>query len=136
MIIGAFLIEWVGYQVLVLIWGINGSAVATVISLFTLCIVIFVELKRNIPALLLLKQINRSAFGKESACMIGYIMIIGYLIPYEAIQSRFLLLLYLERIVVIRAMIYFYILLKVHSFKKEELMLLPYSTLFIKIHKG
>src|SRR5690625_6632599 len=94
MIIGAFWIKWVWTEHLVPIWGINGSAVATVISLFTLCIVIFVELKRNIPALLLLKQINRSAFGKASACMVGYIMIIGYLIPYEAIQSRFFLLLY------------------------------------------
>lgn len=136
MIVGAFLIKWVANKLLVPIWGINGSAAATVISLLALCMVIFVELKRKVPALVFMKQINLSAFGKASACMVVYIVVIRYLIPYETIQSRLLLLLYVAWIALTGAIIYFYILLKGRAFTKEELTLLPYSTPFIKIHRG
>jgi PST family polysaccharide transporter len=135
-ILVAFLIKWIGNQVLVPVWGISGSAIATILSLFLLCVVLLVELHKKMPHIQFFQQINLWALVKSSLGMIGYLFMIDYLIPYEAVTSRFGLLLYVLFIAITGAIIYLLLLLKCKAFKDKELKLLPFSSFFIKLHQG
>lgn len=135
-IVGAFIIKWITNLLLVPLWGITGSSLATICSLLFLCVVIILELRRSLPSISFFKQIYVRAFTIASLSMIGYIMIINYLFPYDMIASRFGLSLYVMFIAITGAMIYLLLLLKCRAFTTKELMMLPRASFFIKIHRG
>lgn len=135
-IIMSFIIKWIANLVFVPIWGITGSAIATVLSLFLLCFILFIELHKRIPQINLFRQIHIWALLKASFGMIGFLLLIDYLIPYQEISSRVGLLFYVLFIVVTGAIIYFVLLSRCKAFTRKELMLLPFAPFFIKIHRG
>ena len=135
-IILSFIIKWIANQVFVPIWGITGSAVATVLSLFLLCSILFIELHKKIPQIKLFRQINLWALIKASFGMIGYLLIINYLFPYDTISSRLGLLVYVLFIVITGAVIYLILLLRCKAFTDKELTLLPFAPFLIKLHRG
>ncbi|HLR40317.1 MAG TPA: polysaccharide biosynthesis protein [Virgibacillus sp.] len=134
-IIGAFLIKWAANFVLVPLWGITGSAVATVISLIVLGFMVFMELQRKLPGLHFFKKVNGWAFLKASLGMISYIVVIDYLLPGELL-SRMALLCYISFVAITGAMIYLLLLLRFRAFTEEELSMLPFAAVLIRVHKG
>lgn len=132
----AFLIKWLSNILLVPFWGITGSAIATICSLLFLCIVIILELYRKLPNMKLFKEINGRALLIASLGMVSFLLIVHYMLPYDMISSRLLLLIYVMFLAFIGAMIYLLLLLKSRAFTTKELMMLPYASLWIKIHQG
>lgn len=135
-IVVAFLIKWVANLVFVPLWGITGSAVSTVLSLCLLCGILLFEFQRKVPRGNFFDQINFKALIKASIGMAGFLLMIDYLIPYETSFSRFGLLLYVLFIVITGAAIYFLLLVRCKAFTQKELMLLPFSSFFIKLYRG
>src|SRR5699024_11043809 len=82
-IIGSFLIKWMANFMLVPLWGITGSAVATVFSLIVLGLVVMMELKRKLQGLLFFKKINVWAIMIALLVIIAYIVVFDYLIPFK-----------------------------------------------------
>lgn len=132
----AFFIKWIANQTFVPLWGITGSAMATVVSLLLLCVFLLFELHRKIPQINIFRQINFWALTQASIGMIGYLLVIDYLIPYETLSSRLGLLIYVLLLVMTGAAIYFLLLLRCKAFTRRELMLFPFSPFLIKIHQG
>src|SRR5699024_10695304 len=133
-IIGAFLIKWAANFVLVPLWGITGSAVATVSSLIGLGVMVFMELQRELPARHVLKKVNGWAFLKASLGMISYIVVIDYLLPGELL-SRMALLCYISFVAITGAMLYLLLLLRFRAFTEEELSMLTFDAVLIRVHK-
>src|SRR5699024_5292890 len=74
----AFFIKWITNQILVPYLGITGSAAGTVIALLTLFILVFVELKRKLRALQVLKKINGKTVILANAAMILFLGFIKF----------------------------------------------------------
>lgn len=132
----AFIIKWLANLLLVPLWGITGSALATICSLLLLTVVVIYELHRRMPTIKFLQAVNVRAFMIASLGMSGFIFIVHYLFPYDMITSRVALLLYVMFISIAGAIIYLLLLLKCRTFTTKELMMLPRASLFIRIHKG
>lgn len=135
LIAGAFLLKWLANIVLVPVWGIAGSAAATVLSLAGLAAAVLIELRRKLPELVFFKHIDWLAFLKASTGMIVYILIIGYLLPYSS-ASRTGLLIWVVFTAITGAMVYIILLLRGRAFTEAELAMLPFASLFIRLHKG
>lgn len=132
----AFLIKWVANILLVPLWGITGSAVATVLSLLVLCVIVLVDLNKKLPEMKIFKEINIKAFFIAGLGMVGFILITQFLIPYEMITSRIILLIYVMFVSIVGALIYLFLLLRYRAFTERELSMLPSASLFIKVHRG
>lgn len=132
----ALFVKWIGNQLVVPLWGITGSAITTVLSLVILCLVVLLELKRKLPALNLFGNINWWALVKATVTMIIYIQLVGYFFPAALIPSRIVLLLYVLFIAITGGVIFIFILLRGRAFTVQELKMLPFSPLFIRIYKG
>ncbi|MEN1966455.1 polysaccharide biosynthesis protein [Lentibacillus sp. N15] len=129
----ALVIKWMANLLLVPSWEITGSALATVISLSVLCGFVLVELKRKLPGLLLGKGLNYQALCTSGLGMVIYLLIAKYIITRLGLHSRIGLLIYVMVIALTGAIVYLTLLIKRKAFTKEELRLLPFSSLFIRI---
>ncbi|MGJ9460224.1 putative polysaccharide biosynthesis protein [Oceanobacillus sp. CF4.6] len=132
----AFLVKWIGNQLLVPVLGIMGSAIATVLSLLVLFIIVLYELKKKLPRIDFLGQIIWSALIKSSIAMVAYITLMDWIFSEAAEASRVLLLFYVLFIAITGAIIFIMILLRGSAFTENELAMLPKSGLFIRIYKG
>ncbi|SHG40696.1 putative polysaccharide biosynthesis protein [Ornithinibacillus halophilus] len=127
-IVAAFFVKWVSNQLLVPIFGINGSAFATILSLFMLCFLVLWALHRKLPELKIWKKINWKAFLIASFSMFLYLIVLLGIGPdYEAI-SRFGLFLYVLILVFGGGMIYLILLIRFHAFSSKELAMLPFAS--------
>lgn len=132
-IVGVFIIKWTSNQLFVPLWGITGSAIATVVSLLFLFICVVMELRKRLPSLSLFKQINWTAFLKASGSMIVFLAFAHYVLPEEMIMSRISLLVYVLMLVFIGAVIYLFVLLRSNAFTESELAMLPFSSKLITL---
>lgn len=135
-IICAFLIKLIANKWFVIKWGISGSAFATVFSLLLLTVILFVQLKRKLPNVNLLKNLNWAILLIASMTMILYLLLIKYLLPYHLIDTRIGLLIYVLFISLSGATIYICLLIRGRAFTKAELQMFPFSSVWIKIHRG
>ena len=131
----ALFIKWIGNQLLVPLFGITGSAAATVISLFVLCIIVLFELNRKLPELKFSREINWSALSKAAVAMIVFLLLTDYIFT-NWIGNRLALLLYVILVAIAGGFIYIFSLLKGRAFTESELRMLPYASFFIRIHNG
>lgn len=122
--------------ILVPIWGIMGGAIATVLSLFILSVIAVVELKRQLPKLVLFKNMKWWVLLKASLGMVLYLILLEYVTSNLLTMSRLSLLVYIVFVVITGAMIYITLLLRGKAFEKSQLQMLPFSSLFIRISKG
>lgn len=129
----AFVIKWIGNQMLVPFFGITGSAVATVFSLAILAILMLFALKRKLPNLKVEKQINWRALVIAAGGMAVYLAVVDFLA--EDITSRLVLLFYIIFISVTGACIYMLLLLRFKAFTESELSMLPFASILIRFHK-
>lgn len=134
-ILFTFFIKWIGNQLLVPFFGINGSAVATVLSLFALCTIVLFELKRKLPKFSLLKGIQLKAFMKATLVMSLYIVALKLIMPSLIMSSRVGLLLWVIFVAMTGALFYLITLVRNQAFSKQELSVLPFASLFIRLSK-
>lgn len=120
-----FLVKWWMNQWLVPLWGTIGSAMATVCSLFILCVLLVWQLKRRLPKLKVLQGINGYALLLASASMAAFLFAMKWLLPNATSINRLSLLFITLLIVFCGASIYIFILMKLNVFSKEELDLIP-----------
>jgi len=130
-----FMAKYICNIVFVPIWGITGSALATLISLFILCLFTFHALHKQHLQSIFLIHIHWFAFIKASLGMICFIVIAKLIDPLAMITSRFVLLIYVLCVVIGGAVIYTLILIRHRAFTKEQLAALPFSSFFFKFYK-
>ncbi|SEQ98663.1 polysaccharide transporter, PST family [Virgibacillus subterraneus] len=133
-ILVAFFIKWITNQALVPLFGIMGSAIATVFSLTILAVLMLLALKRKLPNLKVEKHINWRAFTIAATGMIIYIFLIDNLLPGSS--SRFGLLLYVLFVVITGALLYIILLLRFRAFTNQEISMLPLVPILTRIHRG
>lgn len=134
-IILAFIAKYVSNTLIVPLYGIIGSAIATVISLLILSMLTFFELHKRYANLNLFKHIRWLVFIKASLGMSGYIMLLKLMFTQVAIESRVALLLYVMLMVLPGAIIYIFILIRGRAFTQTQLSMLPFSSFFLRLYK-
>ena len=134
-ILFAFFIKWISNQILVPFLGITGGALATVLSLFILCGIVFFELKRKVPSISFLKSINWRSFFIAASGMFLYLIFIKRIMPDFIGLSRITLLLWVIFIAVTGAILYIFLLVRFKAFTKKELSMMPFAKLFIHLSK-
>ncbi|OZU89531.1 low temperature requirement protein B [Virgibacillus indicus] len=132
----ALFIKWIGNQMLVPFIGITGSAAATVFSLFVLCTAVLFELNRKLPELQFFQKIKWTALLKAIIAMIVFLLLVDYIFTHTFSTNRLVLLVYVIFIALTGGIIYIFSLLKGRAFTESELKMLPYASLFIRIHNG
>ncbi|MBP2078525.1 putative polysaccharide biosynthesis protein [Oceanobacillus polygoni] len=132
----AFFVKWIGNQLIVPLWGIGGSAIATVVSLLIFFILVMYELKRKLPKLQFIERIRFRALIQGSVMMVGYLILMNWLFSDVATVSRLTLLIYVVFIAITGGIIFIVNLLRCRAFTEEELRMLPKSELFVRIYKG
>lgn len=134
-ILVAFFIKWVGNQILVPLFEIKGSALATVISLLFLCAAVLLELKRKLPALSLGKSIAWYPFILAAGSMFIYVSLIKIVMPDIFGLSRLVLLLWVMFIAVTGACLYMLVLIRFKAFSTKELVMMPFANVLIRLAK-
>lgn len=132
-IILSIFMKWFGNRMLVPIFGITGAALATILGLACFSLLVYIGLKRKLPALKLMRQINWSTLVLAVSAMLIYIFVIDLFVPTEL--SRFGSLLYVGFVAGTGACIYLFILLRGRTFISEEINMLPWSHVWMRIYK-
>lgn len=122
-------------QLLVPHLGIIGGSIATVSALLFLSVFVYFELKRKIPEIKLLKQMNLPLILLAGGAMLVYLLSIRWLFLLFTEFSRFGLIFYVLFMVSTGAMIYLYLLIRGRAFTESELKALPFAPLLLKIAK-
>ncbi|WP_209366380.1 putative polysaccharide biosynthesis protein [Sediminibacillus dalangtanensis] len=128
--------KWLLNELLVPMWGIGGSAVATVLAVSIILLLNFFQLKRRLPCVRLL-HFRWSALGISLVGMVlflygldrslGKIILGGPRIDYVA----YTLIACLGG-----AAIYIFLLIRLHAFNEKELEALPLGRYLIGLNKG
>ncbi|WP_010531212.1 putative polysaccharide biosynthesis protein [Lentibacillus jeotgali] len=129
----AFFLKWTGNQVLVPLFGITGSALATVLGLAAFAAMMIMALKRKLPELKLANHLNWTALVIALAGMAVFLAGMDYL--FEPITSRAGLLFYVMFISIAGAIVYLILLLRLRAFTEKELSMFPFAAVLIRIHK-
>lgn len=132
----ALFVKWVANQLFVPLWGITGSAIATVFSLLVLYVIASFELKRKLPKLDFFARIHWFVLIRACLMMIFYILLVDSIFSYLQIVSRIALLLYVIFVAVTGGAIFILCLLRWLAFTEQELSMLPFASFFTRIHKG
>ncbi|MBO1004451.1 putative polysaccharide biosynthesis protein [Pseudogracilibacillus auburnensis] len=128
-----FLIKWLLNELFVPFWGIYGSAIATVGSLFFLCVASILLLQRKVPAIYFFRHIRWQALFVASGGMFLYIMGVKGLCTFYGELSRVSLLFYVCFVVFSGALLYICLLLRYNVFTEKQLSTLPFSRLFLRL---
>lgn len=132
----AFILKWGLNMVLVPRLGITGSAVATIFSLLILTIAIFHGLNVKLPQLAFLKKLRWRALITSGVGMTVYIIVIQFIMSWIYPETRLGMLMYVVFTVLSGGLVYLYLLLKCKAFSEEELAMLPFARVFIRIRRG
>lgn len=117
------------------IWGLIGSALATVISLCVLVIVSFIELNRKTPQFNMLHIVKWRQFLLSVSGMIFYLFIFKTIFHVNMFQSRLLLLFYVCFLVITGAIIYLFILIRLNVLSNRQLNVLPARNVLMKFRR-
>ncbi len=92
LILVAVMLNWIGNEWLVPIYGITGSAISTVIGLAFFSCFVLLELKRKLPNLQFARFINWRALFLATSAMLLYIFVIKQFLPhFQEPEHSFLL---------------------------------------------
>lgn len=133
LILVAVMLNWIGNEWLVPIYGITGSAISTVIGLAFFSCFVLLELKRKLPNLQFARYINWRALFLATSAMLLYIFVIKQFLPAEL--SRAGALFFVGIIASTGACMYIFILIRGRALKRSEIMMLPFSRLLMRIYK-
>ena len=131
----AFFTKLLLNELFVPIWGIEGSAIATVISLVFLCLLILSTLHKKLPSLSVWKLVKWKAFFIANSGMIVYLLLVKLLFTTVGELSRFQMAFYVLFLVCSGAFIYLLLLLRYQAFTKNQLQALPFSSKIMKLER-
>lgn len=134
-ILFAFMLKWMGNQIIVPYLGITGGAIATVISLLALCGVVLIELKRQVPALSIVKSIRWRPFLIAAFGMVLYLVVWQIVLSDFTDLTRLSLLVRVVLMAGTAAALYLFLLIRFKAFSKQELLKMPYAAFLIKLSK-
>ncbi|MGM8213038.1 putative polysaccharide biosynthesis protein [Virgibacillus sp. W0430] len=118
------------------LYGIYGSALATTLSMTVLFLFVYIELKRKLAKLTVFRNITWTVFLRAILSMIIYLYV-GKCIAFSFLEmTRFALLIYVLFMVLSGGGLYLLLLLRGKAFTEKELSVLPFASVFIRIHKG
>lgn len=141
-------VKWVAYfigiavimkvmlnKLLVPIWQINGSALATLSSVVFLCIATLLLLHRKIPYIQLFRYVQWKVLVVANSVMALYIMFMRSFWIAFVPTSRFAMLLYVSIVVPTGAFIYLILLLRYNIFTSRQIQALPLSRIVLWIEQ-
>lgn len=117
---------------LIPIWGLVGSAVATVISLLVLATMSLIGIKRNVYQFNIFTIIKWWQFFVSILSMVLFLMIFKYIFHALLDESRLYLLIYILFLVTVGAFIYLFMLVYLNVLSDEQLTVLPGGQYLIK----
>lgn len=117
-------------------FGISGSALATVSSMVLLFMLVYFELKRRFVYLTVFRHIQWATFFKAIFSMVFYLYLMKYIGSTYLEMSRLALLYYVVFMVISGGGLYLLLLLRGKVFTESELSVLPFASVFIRLHKG
>ncbi|WP_217588340.1 putative polysaccharide biosynthesis protein [Lentibacillus saliphilus] len=136
LIVGAGIVKWIGNAVFVPIWGITGSAVATVVALGLLTLVVLVLLSKKLAQFAYKGFVSWSVFLLGGLSMSAFLAVIKWLVPMSMVPSRGVLFFYVIGLVLSGALIYITILIRFGALKDDDIAMLPFASKLMKLRKG
>lgn len=131
----AVLIKIILNQLLVPIWSINGSAIATLSGMLFLCSATFILLQRKIPAIRFFHYIRWKPLVGANVLMALYIICMRYIWSSFIPISRLTLLCYVLIVVPTGALCYLIILLRYGAFSNRQIQAFPFSQMISSVEK-
>lgn len=131
----AFVVKWLLNYLLVPLFGISGSSLATVLSLVFLMAAVIRQLVLYLPNVKLFSHIKWQPFLTASFSMVVYLLIVRSFFSFQ-MWGRSVLLIYVLILVISGAALYFLILLRMGAFTEEQIKSLPYARVWLKLNKG
>lgn len=114
----AFLLKWIANGLLVPLFGITGSALATNVALLFLLVASFLTVKKQI-GIQFKNKLNLKALSLASICMSGFLVVVNVLIATEAF-TRLELFFYISVVSVVGGLIYISILHHYQVFTEDN----------------
>ncbi|MUV38028.1 putative membrane protein YabM [Lentibacillus sp. JNUCC-1] len=136
LIVSAGIIKWIGNMAFVPMWGLKGSAAATVVALGLLTAAVLVLLYIKLPGLSYKGVIRWRAFSLAGSGMAGLLLAVKVLLPFSLITSRLVLTLYVTGLVGAGAVVYITILIKLRALDDDDISMLPFASKLMKLRKG
>lgn len=128
-------IKWFLNVLFVPLWGLTGSASATVISLASLCVIGLFKLQQQMWQVNFLKSVNWRLFMISMSSMVIYLLLFKLMFPVNLFQSRVILLIYVCFLVISGAFIYLFFLIRFNVLSKRQIKALPMSHLLMKLSR-
>ena len=135
-IILAIILKGVLNEILVPIYGISGSALATVVGMGFLFTLLYQKLRRLLPNISLKNTIHWIGVSRAILVMSIYLFIVKFISPSITEIPRSGLFLYVLFIVFSGSIIYLFTLIRNNVFTEEELAIAPFSSILIRMYKG
>lgn len=132
----SFGLKWVGNVLLVPIYGIMGSALATVGSLLFLFVVSVLQLRRVMPLLRVMTSRRFRALVVAVLSMASFIVVMKWAFSFVDISSRLGLLGYVLSLVVGGAGTFMFVLIRLRVFSRNELAAFPLSKVLLWVYEG
>lgn len=128
-------LKWVLNMLFVPLWGISGSAWATVGSLLILFIYLLVRMRKTYGTVVVMRMSKWCGMLYAVVLMGVYLYIAQYAFSYVHDPSRFTLLIYVAFVVSTGAMIYLWACIRLNLLTKEMIELFPGSKWIQNIYK-
>src|SRR5690625_1201310 len=132
LIVSAVVLKTILNRVLVPNIEIMGSAIATVVSMFFLCVATSIILHKKLPIVQFMRHIRWGPLLVASSGMVLYILLMQYVWFYFLEPTRLVLLLYIVVIVSTGALLYVLLLLRYNVLTNKQIQALPFSTIILK----
>lgn len=135
-LMAAVLLKGLLNVILVPIMDIQGSAMATTISLLFLMLAMVAVLHKKLPELRWLAHIDWRAFAFAAGSMAVFVFMVKKIILSQLLVSRFGLIWLVFLLVAIGAVIYLCSLLRFGVFTEKQLLALPFSDGLIRLSRS
>lgn len=129
------MMKWGLNQLLVPSFSIYGSALATVLSLSTLCFVMMIVLHKKLPALAFFRHIRWVHFMIASSSMALYIIGVKFVFHQMVDLTRLHSLYYVLFVVLSGGFIYISLLLRYRIFSENQISALPFSKQLLQLQR-
>src|SRR5699024_7261843 len=124
---GVCILKWVLNLLFVPVWGISGSAWATVGSLLILCIYLLIRMRKTYGNIVVMRISKWCGMLYAVVLMGVYVYITQFAFSFVHDPSRFTLLIYIAFVVSTGAMIYLWACIQLNLLTKEMIELFPGS---------
>lgn len=132
----AILVKGFLNEIFVPIYGITGSAFATVIGMIFLFILLYHKLRQILPNFSFVNMIHWIGVSRALLIMSIYLFTVKLVGPSIAEISRFGLAVFVLFLVFSGSILYLITLLHSNVFTKKELALAPFGNILIRLYKG